>query len=78
MAVINQIEIDGVIYRIKDEENEGESLQWVPNQHVGSGTQVVGTMTFGGTTYTVYAPEQSVSNSLDISVTSTNLIFDRS
>lgn len=67
---ITKINVNGEEYYIQDTISGYTSFEW--NPAITSG-DVVGTMTFNGQTYTVYAPTQSMSNTLNIAVSGTDL-----
>lgn len=67
---ITKINANGEEYYIQDTISGYTSFEWNPAITAGD---VVGTMTFNGVTYTVYAPAQSMSNTLDIAVNDTDL-----
>lgn len=71
---ISKINVGGVEYNIRDTTTGYTSFEW--NPIITSG-EVVGTMMFNGVTYTIYAPAQSMSNTLDIEVNGTDLTITR-
>lgn len=72
---VTKVNANGTEYYIQDTISGYTSFEWTPNPNLSSG-EVVGTMTFNGITYTVYAPVQSMSNTLDISVNGTDLTIE--
>lgn len=69
---VTQVNINGTLYYIKDTISGYTSFE--ADNLLSSGTEV-GTMTFNGITYTLYAPDQEEENPLNIAVRDTNLIF---
>ena len=69
---VTQVNINGTLYYIKDTISGYTSFE--ADNLLSSGTEV-GTMTFNGITYTIYAPDQEEENPLNIAVRGTNLIF---
>ena len=69
---VTQVNINGTLYYIKDTISGYTSFE--ADNLLSSGTEV-GTMTFNGITYTLYAPDQEGENPLNIAVRGTNLIF---
>lgn len=67
---ITKVNVNGEEYYIQDTISGYTSFEWNPAITNGD---VVGTMTFNGQTYTVYAPTQSMSNTLNIAVNNTDL-----
>ena len=72
MPNIDKININGTEYNIIDSTSDYTSFEYTPA--VTSGT-IVGKMTFNGTTYTIYAPPQSSSGGLNVSINSDQLRF---
>lgn len=73
---IKKIRVDNIDYDVVDEITGYTSFDFVPASNLSN--VVVGTMTFNGVTYTIYAPNQDITDTLDIYVDNTNLVFDNS
>lgn len=67
---ITKINVGGEEYYIQDTISGYTSFEWNPTV---TSSDVVGTMVFNGISYPVYAPTQSMSNTLDIEVNGTDL-----
>ena len=74
---ITKIRVNNTDYDVVDEITGYTSFDFVPASNVSN--IPVGTLTFDGVTYTVYAPNQDVTDTLNITVSDndTNLVFDR-
>ena len=72
---ITKVNVNGTDYYIKDTISGYTSFE-ISNRLTTS-TQI-GVLTFNGVSYPLYAPDQTMSNTLNIYVTGTNLIFDNS
>ena len=74
---ITKVNVAGQEYFIKDTISGYTSFEYVPATTTGV---EVGTMTFNGITYTLYAPEAQQTETLDIytDTNDTNLVFEKS
>ncbi len=63
--IIDKIVLNGTTYNVVDNDSGYTSFDYVPITYDG---EVVGTMTFNGSTYTIYAPQATSTDLFNITV----------
>lgn len=74
MPTVNKVKIGNTEYYLQDTSSGYTSFSWQDNENVENGDPI-GTMTFNGITYTIYAPIASTNTTLDVNQSGTSLII---